>query len=249
MKKKQIFLIIILSLLPLLSVSAFQFSPINTYLSPFGADSRATFKLINQSDKPEAVNIYMASREMDIDGNEINTNADEDFILYPSQIILMPNTMRTVRLEWIGNPEPDKELAYRIIAEQLPIDLENEENSEQVQLNINIRYMGSVYIRPENVLPDIVIESIRQTETDDWGYRELLLEVYNRGTAHRILKDFRILLPDGTSLDSDKVEGMNGSNILAGSRRRFLLPWPRGLDSAQFNERIKSAEIEFNLNK
>jgi len=239
MNKKRIFYIILtgLLLLSLQSIEAFQLSPISVSMTPSGPGAKQSFKIVNSSDKPEAVLIYMAVRDTDIDGMEINVDAEDDFSLYPGQIILMPNTTKTIRLEWIGNPNPGRELAYRIIVEQVPINFEEEKPGATV--NINIKYMGAVYIAPEGAEPDIVIGSaVRQEEAD--GTEKLVILVHNRGTAHSIIKDFTIHLNDGIKLHSSDLKGMNGSNILAGHVRRFVLPWPVGLNNTPL-----AASIEF----
>jgi len=175
---------------------------------------------------------------MDIDGTESHVDAEDFFLVYPSQVILMPNTTKTIRVQWIGDPNPDRELAHRIIAEQLPIDFEKQENRKGAQIRVNIRYMGAIYILPEDAKPDVVIESALQQKEKD-GTKRLVVLLHNRGTAHRIIKDFKVHLNDGLKLDSDQLEEMNGRNILAGHRRRFVLPWPEGLGDSPLDARIE----------
>ena len=66
-----------------------------------------------------------------LDGIETNQDANDDFIVYPPQLIVPPGTQQVIRVTWIGEPEPPIELAYRLIAEQLPINLSQVNYTDQ----------------------------------------------------------------------------------------------------------------------
>jgi fimbrial chaperone protein len=222
-------------------------------LAPSGSGSKKAFRLHNKGDKPEAVQISMVVREMDIDGKEKYPDADKDFIVYPTQIILMPGSTKTVRIQWIGDPNPEKELAYRIIAEKLPIDFEEEKSGaaikeQKAKITLLLRYMGSVYIVPKNAKPDVIVDSVEKRRGEN-GKKELVVIVHNRGTAHIIMKQLKLRLTSGGSgknsivLDSEQLKGMEGENILAGHKRRFILPWPEGLGDGSIKASIDYKKI------
>src|SRR5947209_1744831 len=108
------------------AVQAFSLAPITMEFAPSGRGANRAFQVENPSDQTVAVQISMLSRAVDLDGQERNAPAEDDFIVYPSQVLLKPQQVQTVRVQWVGQARPDKELTYRILAEELPIDLTKE---------------------------------------------------------------------------------------------------------------------------
>jgi fimbrial chaperone protein len=212
------------------STQAFKLTPITMEFGTAGRGANQAFRVENESSNTVAVQISMLSRQMGLDGSETNTPADDDFVVYPPQVLLKPRQVQTVRVKWVGNPKPEKELAYRILAEQLPINLEKEKQSG-AKINLLVRYLGSVYIVPKAVKADVVLESA-VAQTDAAGKRRIELIFHNQGTAHTILRDLRLKIQAGDKtieLEAEALPNMAGENLLAGQRRRFTQPWPAGL--------------------
>ncbi len=227
-----------------LPAQAFKLIPIKVDFSPTGKNATQVFKLENDSDTAIAVQVSALSREMDINGKESYQNADKDFIIFPPQMVISPHKTQTVRVQWAGNVAPSQELSYRLVAEQLPIAL-SREASNGAHVNILMRYLGAIYIVPENAKHNIVVNRIEKEQTSN-GNTNLLLTVENQGNSHAILGDLSIEVPTGRNIKgvSEKIklppsnlEGMNGENILAGHKRRFSIPWPNQLLSVP--EKVK----------
>lgn len=222
---------------------AFKLSPITKEFTPDGRGSSQAFQLENDSDQTVAVQVSMLTREMQLDGSEINLPADDDFAVFPSQILLRAGQVQTVRVQWAGTDNPPQELSYRILAEQLPVNF-TREPAVGAKINVVIRYLGSVYIVPPGAKSDVAIESVVPTEGQN---NEALLEVtfHNRGTAHTILRDLKLTLKvDATTveLDSKALSGIAGENLLAGAKRRFVLPRPAELPEGP-------VEVDFHFNR
>lgn len=224
----------------------FSFQPLSADFSPAGRGSIQTFRIANDSDKPVAVKITMTTREVDIDGRETNRDAGDLFLVFPPQIVVNPGSHQAVRVQWKGPDAVETEMAFRIIAEQLPVDFDRRELSGG-SINIMLRYKGAVYIVPENPKPRIVVENVETVKTEG-GDKKLEITVENEGNAHVILQDLSVLLTEeagdkgGTQiiLKDEQLQGMNGENILARSRRRFILPWPSELGEGDIR-----AELNF----
>ena len=227
--------------------ATFQFSPMLANFAPSGQKSNQSFVVRNTGKKATAIQIRMVKREMDLDGKEINTDADDDFILYPPQMLVKAGESQTVRVTWVGDASPAKELSYRIIAEQLPIDLTEitqTQGNTTVSIKVLFQYMGSVYIVPPNVAANVSLENaVCQVETSKDGKKEnkLQLTFANQGTAHALLSNLRLsLAPIGKEsnpikLEAKQLTGVNGENMLAGSKRRFSLPCPVGLPNEKLS--------------
>ncbi|HVR36447.1 MAG TPA: fimbria/pilus periplasmic chaperone [Methylomirabilota bacterium] len=218
------------SLAAIPAAHAFKLVPIKMDFEPAGRGANQAFRLENESTNTVAIQISMLTRRMDMDGKETNTSADDDFIVYPPQVLLKPKQVQTVRVKWVGDSKPEKELAYRILAEQLPVNLENEKQAG-AQIKLLIRYLGSVYIVPKGAKADVVLESA-VPRTDAQGQRQIELIFHNRGNAHMILRDLRLTIQVGdktVELEPEALPNIAGENMLAGGKRRFVVPWPAGL--------------------
>lgn len=197
---------------------------------PSGRGANRTFRVENDSAETIAVQVSMKTREMAPDGKETHRDAEDDFIVYPSQIVLKPKGVQAVRVKWIGNAKPDRELAYRIVAEQLPVNL-SKQPEEGVKINILTRYVGSVYIVPKGVKPDVVLELVEPRNGED-GKRQLRVRFHNRGTRHVLLRDLKLQVKSGgkvVEVGRESLQGLADENVLAGGRRELAVPWPSGL--------------------
>lgn len=214
---------------------AFKLEPISRVFEPAGAGATQSYQVINDSAEQIAVELSMAERKISLEGQETTESADDDFLVYPSQIVLPPQGVQSVRVTWLGNPNPEKELAYRIIAEQLPINLNNPEESQAETtsgaIKVMFRYIGSVYIRPKNAESKVVLNGITHEKGTD-GNDRLVITFDNQGTRRAVLSELNLNLTSQGSqltLKPEQLEGVNNGVILAGNQRRFSMPWPQQL--------------------
>ena len=208
----------------------FKLVPIVMDFAPSGRDASQAFRVENDSEQRVAAQISMLKRDMELDGKEINADGDDDFVVHPSQILLGPKETQTVRVKWVGERKPSQELAYRIVAEQLPVNL-TKERQAGAKIDILVRYFGSVYIVPKGARSNVVLDSV-SAQRDEKGTNQVAIVLHNRGTAHTVLRDLQLKLQAGdktVELGPDELKGMAGENILAGKKRRFVLPRPAGL--------------------
>lgn len=227
-----IFFIILSGISPAL---AFKLEPISRVFEPAGAGATQSYEVINDSAEQIAVELSMAERKISLEGQETTESADDDFLVYPSQIVLPPQGVQSVRVTWLGNPNPEKELAYRIIAEQLPINLKQPEESQAETISgaikVMFRYIGSVYIRPKNAESKVVLNGITHEKGTD-GNDRLVITFDNQGTRRAVLSELNLNLTSQGSqltLKPEQLEGVNNGVILAGNQRRFSMPWPQQL--------------------
>lgn len=231
---KRILLSFFLVLLGVQPAFAFKLLPISRTFTPFGSGATQSYQVVNDSNERLAVQISLVKRQMDLAGKENYQPADEDFLVYPPQILLEPQKTQTVRVTWLGDPQPAKELAYRIIAEQMPINLEKPKDNQTQpvgQVKVLLRYLGSLYIRPANVKPNVVLETAEPQKATN-SANELAISFNNRGTARAVLKNLKLhLTGQGKTVDlqPEQLKEINNAVILAGNKRRFVMPWPNNL--------------------
>ncbi len=215
----------------------------NSVFSPSGRGSNQNLFVTNNSDKILAVEIYSKKRAMKVsDGTDILTET-EDFLIYPNQLLLQPGEQQVATITWGGEKAPDSELAYRLVVEQLNLDLGSEEDEDDGGVNVRLTALTKVvkaaYIRPSGAKPDILVEkaSVKSYKFDGKKKTKNILEVLlsNQGTAHKIIKNskLRVIPKDKKGKENQKAavviapDQMRGSmNMLAKGKRRFLIPWP-----------------------
>ena len=241
------FLLLIAALLALTTdeASALRFSPFRAKFEPSGAASNQLFQVENNTAAPTAVQIRIADRHVDVDGGETMRDNEKDFAIYPAQMILPPQSTRSVRVQWIGDPNLKEERAYRIIAEQLPVNL-SKETPKSSSVKILVSYHGALFVTPPGLSQNVTPDFFGVTQEPDQK-RMLELVLHNRGTQHALLRDLKLSIKDDrgnvvTLADEAALKGMTGETILAKQRRRFLLPWPRTLHGAP-------KQVEFTFDK
>jgi fimbrial chaperone protein len=139
-----------------------------------------------------------------------------------------------LRVQYVGNNVPKAELAYRLIADQLPVDLGGAPASGG-QLRLLVRYVASVYVTAPGAKPEVAVEAASPQGVANAS--KLAVDLVNRGTQHMILRNMTLRLTGqktgggevSIDLDDARLEGLVTENLLAGAKRRFLLPWPSEL--------------------
>lgn len=229
---------IILLALSLLSptLSAFGLKPLYTSLAPSGMGAENVFRVKNTGDTPIAVQFGVTTREQRADGTESQKTADDSFMVFPPQAVIAPNKTQKVRVQWLGDPNPKKELAYRFVAEQVPVNL-SKKKSTGVQMVMTV--VGSIYIKPQGVAPQLSVNNLHRSGD------KLVFSVKNTGTMHALLNNLKINLSNQNKilkLSGKQVSGVEGKNILAGAQRDFSITYP-----TDFNiDKNWSAQLSFN---
>lgn len=212
------------------AVHAFRFEPISQDFAPSGPGANRLFRVINPGTERMAIRTTIHPRTVNRDGTEVIGPESSDFIVFPRQILLGPGETRSIRVRWQGPAPSGRELAFRIVAEQLPVDDGEDLPDQGGGVRLTYRYEGTVYVSPAGVRPDARVVETRREVRD--GVEFLRIAVENSGGRHRILRDIRLALSDRPGaeprleLSGRDLSGMLGQNVLAGATREFLLPVP-----------------------
>lgn len=215
---------------------AFKFSPMSVSLGLTESSSSALFYLENESGNPIAVQLSLAKREMTEDGQEINQKINDELSVYPSQLIIQPNEKRSVKVTWMTKFVPQKELAYRLIAEQLPIELEKSK-AKKASIKVLLKYIAALYVTAEGFSPDLSLTGF--VLKDD----KAIFTVQNKGLKHQVLNNLtmKIVTKNNKEIDlkGEELKGMTGENVLAGMKRNFILPLKGKLAELSPNDKVK----------
>lgn len=218
---------------------AFTLTPMSTTFDPKGSGVAKTFRVDNDTSNRVAFEISVLTREMREDGSETNQPAADLFTVFPPQGAIAPGKSQTVRVVWKGTPNPTSELAFRVVAEELPVNFTPEK--DKAQIKVILRYMAAVYVCPRNAKPDLQVAGFGRTGTNTY-----VLTVTNAGTAHRALLNPKLTLTGAQGSDrdvpTDSLTPISGENVLAGRTRRFVLTLPREFNEASYRARLTTDE-------
>lgn len=234
-------LLIILSLLSSHS-AGFKLTPISSSIELTKNVTSTKFVVENPSDQMIAIELTMHKRGMLADGSDVLIEDEDNFVVYPSQLILKPNDQRTIKVQWVGETSVDTELPFRLIAEQLPINV-NEPSKAEVNVNILIKYVASIYVNPANTK---AIVSVASHEYDE-DSKTLSLSLKNTGTKHKVTEGLSLELLGNSKqvlhhIAGDDLPLLQGQNILPGVTRTFELYMPIFNDLGEVSKILLKSE-------
>lgn len=218
--------------LVLISISAFayQLSPLSATYDPSGAGSARVYTITNDSDSPIAIEINAFSRNIDLDGNEYTEDASAYFQIQPRRMIIRPQSSQLVRVQYRGPQTVTREMAYRIISEQIPYSQGAREDGAGQMISFLFVYSTSAYVRPSRIVERVAASAFVNEE----GKLEIRIE--NTGSVHQMLNDLSITVSGDNggvyTLTEDDVGTIKGQNLLAGSTLRIVIDLPEALSGA-----------------
>ena len=197
------------------------------------------FYLENDSDQPIAVTTSVLKREMNIEGVETNKKIGDEITVYPTQLIIPPNEKRSVKVTWVGKTIPTSEAAYRLVAEQLPIELDKNKK-QKASIKVLLRYVAALYVEPEDFSSDV---TLKKMDVDDKG---VAFTISNAGKKHQVLADLTLKVSGKKdfSIEGEELKGMSGENVLAQSERIFRFP-----KSGKFKDIHPTDKVKINFEK
>lgn len=231
------------------AVSAYDLQPIVIQLAPSGPGSSGTVVITNSHDEPIAIEARAYRRFQKADGTDDLTPEDENIIITPPQMVIAPGASQAVRLRWVGDSAPERELAFRLVTEQLPISLRPRQAGEAVaDLSLAYRYEAALYVVPPGATPAARVTRAAPVEAED-GTRWIELEIASEGTRRAILSQPTLAIAPQSGepvlLEGDAVEPLVGLNILSGGRRAVRLPWPAGVPFGPLQAELRTEYMVF----
>lgn len=240
-----------------LSYGGFSMNPLSMTMqkSKRGVSVAETIvKFVGDTKVPAAVSIKITECEISLDGKNViykdNDKISEQFIVFPAQIVLMPQTSQRVQITWAGKEFPQRETIYGVVAEEVPVKIGgNTEGKTTVRLMLMSRYEGVLALQPSRMKPFIIAESAVHDTVQDSTHvvsDRLVMTLYNKGTGRKRLTGMYIM-----------VEGKSGKKItykpeltahqltysvFAGTRRKVSILWPKEIPIEPVNVKIVKFE-------
>jgi len=221
---------------------AMQLTPIEMDFTTSGRGTTQTFRLENNTRDPVAAEIMIKSRKMSLQGDDVLADAEDDFTVFPAQLVLQPGQVQSVRVQWVSKTAPKSELAYRLIAEQLPIDV-GKPPAQGGAVRLLVRYIASLYVVPAGAKGLLIVKSAERVDTASGPRLRVTLE--NQGNSRQVVRDAALRItgpgPNTVVLKDQQLQGLMGENILAGHARQFDLAWPQQLAQGPLSAAIEPA--------
>jgi fimbrial chaperone protein len=202
---------------------AFRLDPMVLSIPVKGPSASGTFTVENNTQEQVAVQFEVRGREMDENGNEERPES-KGFSIYPEQAAIKPGDKRSVRITWQGDAAPDKELPFRFVASQLPVNFQGKEKSQKANIKFLIEYVASLYLTPPHASPKMKVLSQKVN-----GH-ELEVVVANEGSAHYLFENTGLsVTAGGKNLKIGKafLNTLHSENVLPGGRRILKIPLPK----------------------
>lgn len=206
--------LLLLLVLPLLL--SFDFSPMSQSIDVSEGRKGAQFLIQNEGASNIAVELSVFERKMDEKGEE-TLGSTKEVSVFPPQIIIPPGEKRTIRVMYNEKSEPSIEKSFRVVAEQLPLNVDKKIKS-QSGIKMLMKFVAALYVTPSNAKSDIKLVSHTSNG------KEMNLVVENKGNKHQLLTNPVIkFLSNGVKgeLKAKDLPGFAGENVLAGQKRIF----------------------------
>ncbi len=202
-----------------------------------GRSYQQTFVVSNAQKEPIAVEVSIAKRSYTLAGVEDLNTDQEELLAIPSQMIINPGDQQVVALRWVGSTDLTKELPFRIIAENVPIEISTSNPKLKTkaagQIRLVYRMVKSFYVKPEGVTPLVSLKQVT-VGTDKNKQPLLILHMTNKGTQHQIIRKMQVVVtyPNQKkqvyfTLDIGAKELDGGVNLLPGEDRDIPIAFPK----------------------
>ena len=142
---------------------AMRVSPMVSELTTTGAGSAARIEVGNVGSVALPFETRITRMDIDADGNITETDADEDFLVFPPQGLVPVNGRQVVRVQWIGDPKIDTSHAYYLWVRQLPIATDptaTPESGGAVSVQVLYTMKALIVVAPPGAEPKVEVVSV-----------------------------------------------------------------------------------------
>ncbi len=89
--------------------AALNVQPLSLEMVAIGQHSRGTIQIVNDGAKPVPVEVSVKRLDIALDGKTSETDASNDFLIFPPQAVVQPGATQSFRIQWAGAPDLQKE--------------------------------------------------------------------------------------------------------------------------------------------
>jgi len=192
---------------------------------------------IENTSKVDMTLELLASRiSVDDKGAETLSAAEDDFLIFPPQLILKAGKMQAIRVKYIGEPTISKSSAYRISVKQIPIDLSG---SGRSGVGMVVNFHTLAHVAPKSAKVDLHVSKISNGGLGKWD-----ISIYNRGEKMGRLSQTSWVITDGghsKTLSLKEVADMTDKNfVMPGRTLNLTIPAIEGFNAGTTSVKINA---------
>lgn len=194
-------------------------SPLNLALDPVGDGAVERLRIENPGAKPVTLSISVWQALIAEDGSIEEVPADDDFLIFPPQMIVGPQQTQVVQLRYVGEPSLAQSHMFLVRTEQVPVDLES--GDSQVNLQVGVNFVTVVEVAPDGAAAKLDLASFTPTQEG------LQVRITNSGNLHGHLRplQFAVTGSSGTkTIAINDLEVGRSSRVPPNGARTILLP-------------------------
>ncbi|UQV17112.1 fimbria/pilus periplasmic chaperone [Brevundimonas albigilva] len=142
---------------------AMRVSPMVAELTTSGAGSAARIEVGNIGAAAMPFETRITRIDYDADGNLVETDQDEDFLVFPPQGLVPVNGRQVVRVQWVGEGELDTSRAYYLAVRQLPVQTDvnaQPESGGAISVSVLYTMKALIVVAPPGAKADVKVESV-----------------------------------------------------------------------------------------
>ena len=197
---------------------SFTFAPMSQTIEL--SDNRQAVQFFLENDSPASMAVELTVKERSMDQKGIETlNPSDEVKVFPPQVIIPAGEKRAIRVSYSGNKDLKVEKSFRVIAEQLPLNVDAK-TRQKAGIQMLMKYVAALYVAPSNTKSDLKILS------HSTNGKELKMLIENSGGRHQLLNApvLKYSIKDKKhELKANELQGLAGENVLAGSKREFVI--------------------------
>lgn len=224
------------------SALASRVSPMALDIAPYGRESVGRVQFVNTSNREYPVEARVFLGEISEDGELALMPADDEFVVFPPQLVLPPLGEQVFRVQYVGEPELDRARVYYLSLQQLPVELEAGPPQVQVLVNFNV----FINVEPEGTSAVARVDTVT-TETRD-NVAGVLVRVANDGNgmllagqlAWRLVGTTKSGEPFERKFTPAELGTIVGVGVVApGKTRKFFFPLDADIELASVSAELK----------
>lgn len=202
--------------------------PMTYELEPSGSSSSTSLRIENTSKVDMTLELVANKLAVDESGTETLTPAEDDFVIFPPQLILEAGKTQAVRVKYIGEPTISESSPYRISVKQIPIDLSG---SGRSAVGMVVNFHTLAHVVPKSAKVDLTVNKISAGSGDNWN-----ITIENRGDKMGRLSQTRWIVSDGgksKTLSLKEVADLTDKNlVMPGRALNLTIPAIAGFNAS-----------------
>jgi len=185
------------------------------------------FKITNPSDEPVAVD-FSVLKVLNTQNNQEQRTPTNALQAYPTQFVLSPKETKSVRVRYMGKKLPEQEEVYRVIAQELDIDVSDKkadtsDGKVKAQIKMRFSYEGLVFVHKADAKAQLTVAAVQPSS------QGLQINVTNSGSSSALpnianYNYFAQLQGKEYQLTENDLKGAEFRRVLAGENNQFTLP-------------------------